>query len=149
MLIKDLAAFLGGTAEGPNDPDIRAVAALEDAGATDISFVTRGRAAKNAAGSAAGCLLVTADFENPTGRSIIRVRDPRGAAAKLIALLQPPRKPAGGVHPTAVIGADVTIGEGTSIGAGAVIGDHVRIGSNCVIHPRVTLYDEVTLGNNV
>lgn len=149
MLLKDLADFLGSTVEGPIDAEIRAVAALDDATATDISFVTRGRAAKNAPDSAAGCLLVPPDFENTAARTVIRVRDPRAATAKLIGLLQPPRRPAGGVHPTAVIGADVTIGEGTSIGAGAVIGDHCRIGSNCVIHPRVTLYDDVTLGNNV
>ncbi len=149
MLLKDLADFLDATVEGSGEAEIRAVAALEDATPLDISFVTRGRAAKTAGDSAAACLLVPLDFENASGRTVIRVRDPRVAAARLIGLLQPPRRPAGGVHPTAVIGADVTIGEGTSIGAGAVIGDHVSIGSNCVIHPNVTLYDEVTIGNNV
>lgn len=36
------------------------------------------------------------------------------------------------VHPTALIGADVIIGEGTSVGPYAMI-DHAMIGENCVI----------------
>ncbi|MEI9812343.1 MAG: UDP-3-O-(3-hydroxymyristoyl)glucosamine N-acyltransferase [Acidobacteriota bacterium] len=149
MLVKDLAAFLNTPFEGDGDVEIRAVAALEDATPADVSFVTRGRASKSAGASAAGCLLVPLDFDNADSRTIVRVRDPRAAAARLIGLLQPPRRPAPGVHPTAVLGVNVTIGEGTSIGAGSVIGDGVHIGSNCLIYPRVTLYDDVVIGNSV
>jgi UDP-3-O-[3-hydroxymyristoyl] glucosamine N-acyltransferase len=84
-------------------------------------------------------------------------------AAKLFA----PSLPATGVHPTAVVGANVRLGESISVGpcavigdnaaigartrieAGAVIGEGVRIGSECRIYPRVVLYPGVTLGNRV
>ncbi len=71
MLVKDLAVFLDAPFEGDGDCDIRGVAALEDAGVHDLSFVTRGRTAKLAPGSAAGCLLVALDFEKPTGRTVM------------------------------------------------------------------------------
>ena len=78
-----------------------------------------------------------------------------------------PALPVTGVHPSAVIGAhvelgdDVTIGpcavigdnaqsaRGTRIEAGAVIGRGVRIGDYCHIYPRAVLYPGTTLGNRV
>lgn len=167
MLVKDLAVLLEAEFEGDPHCDVRHVSALEDATAHDLSFVTRGRAAKLASESAAGCLLVPLDFENSTGRTVIRIRDPRAAAARIIRKLHALQEPIPGIHPTAVIGpgaaigksvsigplvsigAGVHVGDHTSIGAGAVVGDSVRIGAHCLIHPRVTLYSEVTLGDNV
>jgi UDP-3-O-[3-hydroxymyristoyl] glucosamine N-acyltransferase len=167
MLVKDLAAWLEAPFEGDPECDVHHVAALEDAAAADISFVTKGRAAKFAGESAAGCLLVPPDFENPSGRTVIRTRDPRAAAARVIRKLHPAVEPRPGVHPTAVLGPGVTMGEGVhigphvaigagvhlgdrvSIGAGCVLGDYVHIGPGSVLHPRVTLYSEVTLGERV
>ena len=167
MLVKDLAAWLDAPWEGDGDREIRRVAPLEDAGDEDRSFVTPGRAAKLAEASRAACLLVSADFPNPAGRTVIRTLDPRAAVARAIPKLHPHAEPSPGVHATAVLGpgvvvgkgahigplvslgAGVQVGEGTSIGAGCVIGDYVHIGRRCVLHPRVTLYHEVSLGHHV
>jgi UDP-3-O-[3-hydroxymyristoyl] glucosamine N-acyltransferase len=167
MRVKELAAWLDGAWEGNGDAEIRRVAALEDAGPQDLSFVTRGRAAKNAGASRAVCLLVPEDFPNPDGRTVIRSRDPRAAVARVISRLHPPAESPAGIHPTAVIGPGtviepsahvgphVTIGAGvhvgarSSIGAGSSIGDYVVIGTGCTIYPRVTIYRDVKLGNEV
>jgi UDP-3-O-[3-hydroxymyristoyl] glucosamine N-acyltransferase len=167
MLVKELAAFLNAPFEGDADLKLRRVASLEDATAEDLSFVTKGRGAKLAPESAAGCLLVPEDFHSGVARTVIRARDPRAAAARAIAKLHPRPEPPTGIHPTAVlgpglvvgdhvhigplvtIGAGVHLGSHVSIGAGSVIGDYVRIGAGSVLHPRVTLYAEVTLGENV
>jgi len=167
MLVKELAVFLDAPFEGDADLELRRVASLEDAGGTDLSFVTKGRTAKLAANSMAGCLLVPPDFNNDLARTVIRTRDPRGAAARAIHKLHPKSEPPIGIHPTAVLGPGVSVGKGVyvgpmaaigagvhladhvSIGAGSVIGDYVRIGKDTVIHPRVTLYAEVTLGEHV
>jgi UDP-3-O-[3-hydroxymyristoyl] glucosamine N-acyltransferase len=84
-------------------------------------------------------------------------------AARLIA----PVLPVTGVHPAAVVGVDVWLGEGVSIGpcavvgenasigagsrieAGAIIGQGVCIGENCRIYPRAVLYPGTTLGDRV
>ena len=167
MLVQELAAFLDAPFEGDPDRKLRRVAALEDASVEDVSFVSKGRAAKLAAESAAGCLLVPLDFDNSAARTIIRTRDPRAAAARAIRRLHPQPEAPTGIHPTAVlgpgvvtgnhvhiaplvsIGAGVHIADHVSIGAGSVIGDYVHIGAGSVIHPRVTLYAEVTLGESV
>src|SRR5271157_2950490 len=75
--------------------------------------------------------------------------------------------PATGVHPAAVVGANVKLGEGVSIGpcavvgenarigagtrveAGAVVGEGVCIGEKCRIFPRAVLYPGTTLRNRV
>jgi UDP-3-O-[3-hydroxymyristoyl] glucosamine N-acyltransferase len=171
MLVKELAAFLDAPFEGTPDLNLRRVASLEDAGGDEVSFVSLGRAAgrtaKLAADSAAGCLLVPLDFDNSAARTILRTRDPRAAAARVIRKLHPHPSPPAGIHPTAVLGPGVVIGshvhigplvaigagvrlaDHVSIGAGSVLGDYVQIGAGTVLHPRVTLYAEVTLGSNV
>ena len=154
MRVQELAASLCESTrdaawEGDGDREIRRVATLEDAGAEDLSFVTPGRAEKQAETSAAGCLLVAEKYSNPSHRTIIRVRDPRAAAAQAISLLHPSTDPPAGVHPTAVIGTDVHVGEGASIGAGCVIGDRVHVGKGCILFPRVTIYQDVHIGDGV
>ncbi len=171
MRVKELAAWLGAVWEGNGDLEVRRVAALEDAGPDDLSFITRGRAAKQAGKQAgvcrAACLLVPEDYENPDGRTVMRTRDPRAAVARAISRLHPRVEPQPGIHPSAVvgpgaiiapsahvgplvtIGAGVHIGNGSSIGAGSSIGDYVIVGERCTIYPRVTIYADVKLGNEV
>src|ERR1044071_7399770 len=104
MHVKDLANWLGAPWEGDGELDVRRVAALEDAGWNDLSFAAPGRGVKQAADSAAGCLLVAEDFDNAGARTVIRTRDPRAAAARAIHKLHPPAEPPAGIHPSAVLG---------------------------------------------
>jgi UDP-3-O-[3-hydroxymyristoyl] glucosamine N-acyltransferase len=165
--VKELAGWLEAPFEGDGELDIRGVAALEDAGPADLSFVTRGRAAKQADTSQAGCLVVPEDYANPRSRTVIRARDPRAVVARAILHLHPAIEPSPGIHPTAVIGPGaaidpsasigpfVSIGEGarigarSSVGAGCSIAEGVEIGKRCTLHPRVTLYSGVRIGNQV
>ena len=167
MRVKDLAAAISASYEGDGEREILRVASLEDAGPEDLSFVSRGRAAKNEGDCRAACLLVPEDYANAKSRTVIRVSDPRAAAARLIALLHPRIEPIPGVHPSAVIGPGsevsasahigplVSIGEGARIGAGCSIdagcsiGDGVVIGAGCLLHPRVTIYPGVRIGDSV
>ena len=149
MKVNELAAWVGGAWEGEGGREIGGVATLEDAGPDDLAFASRGRAAKQAEDSDAGCLLVPEDWANATERTIVRVRDPRGAMAKAIVRLHPPVEQPAGIHPTAVIGADVRIGAGSSIGPGCTIGDRVHVGERCVLHARVTIYHDVQVGDEV
>ena len=176
MKVKELVALLHASKpvsaqpaefEGDGDAEISRVTTLEEAGPEDLSFVGHPRALKAAAASAAGCLLVPLDFVNNSGRTVIRVANPRATAARAIVKLHPHLDPQPGVHPSAVlgpgaivdpgcfigplvsIGAGVRVAAGTSIGAGSVIGDYVHIGNGCLIHPRVTIYRDVEIGNQV
>jgi UDP-3-O-[3-hydroxymyristoyl] glucosamine N-acyltransferase len=154
MRVKELAASIHAASipavwEGDGEREILRVVSLEDAGPDDLSFVTHGRAAKHAGDSQAACLLVPQDYPNPENRTVIRVADPRAAAARLIPLLHPRVESKPGIHPSAVIGHGAEIDPSAYIGPLVSIGDRVRIGANCIIHPRVTIYPDVRIGDSV
>jgi UDP-3-O-[3-hydroxymyristoyl] glucosamine N-acyltransferase len=160
--VSDIAALLESKWEG-EDRNIQSVAALDSAQPDQLSFVGNRKAAAQAMSSAAGCLLVTAEF--PAGRTLIRASDPRAAFARVVRHLYPPTAVAPGIDPTAVIagsasvdgsatiGPHVVIGESTRIGvrtriaAGCVIGARVSIGADCLLHANVTIYGDVTIGD--
>jgi UDP-3-O-[3-hydroxymyristoyl] glucosamine N-acyltransferase len=163
LRVTEIAGELKAAWEGDGKLEISGVAPLESAGPREIAFAGSRKAVSGAHLSSAGCLLVTAAF--PSGRTLIRVDDPRGACARVIGLLYPTPAAEPGIHPTAVIGASAdiaksaaigphaTIGAGTrigersSIGGGCMIGDGVRIGTECRLHANVTIYDSVTIGD--
>jgi UDP-3-O-[3-hydroxymyristoyl] glucosamine N-acyltransferase len=165
MRVVELAEWLGLTFEGDGEREIRSVAPIENAGADQIAFVGSAKAARAARTCAAGCLIVSADFENREGRTLLRAKQPRRAAARIIARLHPPRARRPGIHPTAVIGERTVLAPGVAIGAYAVIGeechigagctigahcalgDNVTLGADCLLHARVTIYDDVEIGS--
>ncbi len=164
-LVSELAEWLGVPVEGDGARAISASAPLETADAENVSFIGSHKALRAAADSLAGCLVVPLDYDNSSGRTVLRVKDPRKAFARITHRLHPPRRPAPGVHPTAVIaatarlGQDVTIGpfavvgedsqigDNTVVNAHCSIGDRVRVGSGGMLHPRVTVYHDVEIGD--
>jgi UDP-3-O-[3-hydroxymyristoyl] glucosamine N-acyltransferase len=164
VLVKEIAALLGAPFEGDGGAEIRSAAALEAAGAGDLAFLVPSKRGGTAEASAAGCLIVPLQWENPAGRTVIRSADPRSAFARALAALYPPETFPSGVHPTAAVDPGATLGQGVSVGphatveSGAVIGAGTRIGAGCAIgrgarigpgsllHPRVTIYSGVTIG---
>jgi UDP-3-O-[3-hydroxymyristoyl] glucosamine N-acyltransferase len=166
MTVKNLAALLNAPFEGDGEAEIQRMMPLEDAGSREISFA-QGKALAQAQNSRAACVIVPLKYENAGRQTIIRVPDPRAAAARVIATLHPAPATAPGIHPSAAIAPDavidatasigplVTVGSGshigarTSVGAGSTIGDNVTIGAGCTIHAHVTIYRDVAIGNEV
>jgi UDP-3-O-[3-hydroxymyristoyl] glucosamine N-acyltransferase len=162
----ELARAVGGEYEGGADPEITGAAPLDYAGPADITIFASPRYADAAQSTAAGLVLVNdelaARLRADTPR--IRVRDVHATLAAILPLLYPSEQPAPGVHPTAVLERDVTLGSGVSvgpyvvvragseIGAGVVLSAHAAVGLGCRIgagtylHPHVVLYDRVVVG---
>lgn len=145
MRTGELAEWLGAPLDGDAGLDITGLASSESAGPSDLSFASGKRAAELAAESKAGCLLVDPGFINEPPRTVIRVKDPRAAFARVIRRLRPEPVPAERIHPTAVIapdaklGADVIVGPHCTVGAGATIGEGGRLHANVTIYPGVTI----------
>lgn len=163
-IVSEIAEWIGATVEGDPNRLIGAAAPIETATVENVSFVGSRKGLRDAAVSQAGCLIVPLDFDNNQQRTVLRIRDPRRAFARIVHRLHPSRRPAPGIHPTAVIAADAimgrdvsigpcavigagsAIGDGTAIGAHCSIGDRVRIGTGSLLHARVTVYDDVEIG---
>lgn len=167
MKTKTIAEFLGGNLFGDGEIEISGVADLEKAALGEIAFLEKtelGAAAKN---TKASCLLVPENFDTELPCSLIQVKNPKLAFAKIAEKLHPPKQRAAEIHPTAIIAENAKIGEGVFIGAfccvgensqigdgtqlraSAKIGDNVQVGKNCVLHPNVFIEDNCAIGNNV
>jgi UDP-3-O-[3-hydroxymyristoyl] glucosamine N-acyltransferase len=164
MRVRELAEWLGATFEGDGEKELTGVAPLESAGDSDLAFIGSRKAAAQVENSAAGCLLVPAEWPGPSYRTVVRVPNPRTAFARAMSRFYPTAELQPGIHPTAVVGKDVEIGTmvyvgphavigdgcriglASSIGAGCVVGKRVAMGEGCVLHPNVTVYDNVDIG---
>lgn len=163
---RELAAHLAAQLEGDPSAPICGVASPEGAAQTDLIYVDSPRHASRAAESAARCVLVDAEIR-VTGKTLLRVANPKLAFAQAAAWLLAPPPIARGIHSTAVIApsarlaADVAVGpfavieDEVEVGAGAEIGPFcfvgrgARLGAGCRLHPHVTLYAGARLGREV
>ncbi|MFZ0594222.1 MAG: UDP-3-O-(3-hydroxymyristoyl)glucosamine N-acyltransferase [Bryobacteraceae bacterium] len=166
LTVAEIAELCGGEAEGDLSREIASANTLEEATDAQLSFAATRKAVAMVEQSKAGCLLVPLGFDCPPNQTIIRVKDPRVAFARIIRILYPQDSP-GGIHPTAniassatidrdcFVGPNVTIGENTRVGsrctvqAGCVLGNDVILGDCCILHPNVTIYKGVRIGCRV
>jgi len=167
--LAELATLTGGTLENANpDLPISGAAAVTDATGDQVTFFGNARYLPALKQSKAAAAFVPLDFAEQIGPALIRVANPSLAFAQAVERFAPEAiVHAPGVHPTAVVGPDVTLGEGVSIqpyaviergaaiGAGSVIGAYVfigqesKVGQQCHLHPHVTVRERTILGSRV
>ena len=166
----ELVDRFGGQLIGSPDICVSGIAALSEAGAQHMSFLSNSKLRAQAAASQAAALILTpADHAQIgteyTGARIVSdnpyVYFARAAQyfATLVAIVAP-----AGIHPsawvsphalvdaTASIGAQVSIeaeaviGAGVVIKAGSVLGRGVTIAAGSLIHANVSIYDYCVIG---
>ena len=166
----EIASRVQGRLVGPDDIEITGVAALNEAGPSDVSFLGNPRYRDQVIPSAAAVVLVPEAFEQPPpeGRAWIECEDPSAAFSRLVAAFAPPpvSYPPGidpsavvaeaadldaSVHvgPCAVIEAGVRLGAGSVVAAGCVIGRDTVIGEECLLYPNVTIRERTRIGDRV
>ncbi len=166
MKLRDLAERLGCRLEGDGDVEIVRVAAIDDAGSGDVTFLANPKYAGLLASTRASAVIARSDV--PAGPcAMLRSDDPYLSFARAVGVFAPQWRPAAGVHPMAAvaadaqIGRDVSVGPFVAIGEGATIGDRTvifpnvtvgpgaTIGAECVIHSNVAIRERCTIGNRV
>lgn len=166
--LAQIAEHIHAEVLGDAQHQVSAVATLQNASVNTISFLANTKYKKFLQTTKAGAVLVdkTATELSLTVNLIV-VDDPYVAYAKVAALLNPRKKGAPGIHPTAwiepsaeladdvSIGAQVTVGantilkSGVEIGAGSVIEDNVTISEGTCIRPNVTICSGTIIGQRV
>ena len=154
MLVKDIAQKLGAEFTGDGEIEIHRVANLITAQEGEISFLSDMKYRSVLEQTKASCVMVKpADAEHVKCAAIL-VADPYLGFARVAQMLDREPPIAEGIHPSAVIGAGVKLGEGVGIGpnvvigAGAEIGDHVQIGANCVIGSHCLVQSGTVIGGD-
>ena len=153
--VQEIADAVGARLIGDGSRAVSGVASIGSAGPDDLVFVEDEKYLAAALQSHAGALIAPPSAASKASSIPLLISDhPKLAFARAARLLgEAPATDGGprvaGVHPTAVIGAEVEIGDNTQIGAGCVLADGVRIGRDCQIYPNVTIYSSTTLGDRV
>jgi UDP-3-O-[3-hydroxymyristoyl] glucosamine N-acyltransferase len=135
------------------DPEIEAVAALEEALPGSLSYVTQtGTMAKWIETTPASALILPLNDEligraQARGLAWVAVPDPRLAFAQAISQFYQPYRPPSQIHPTAVIDKNTRLGQDISIGAHVVIPEDCSLGDGVCLHPGVVLYPGVVVGD--
>ncbi|HET9481499.1 MAG TPA: LpxD N-terminal domain-containing protein, partial [Candidatus Polarisedimenticolia bacterium] len=132
--VEDLARLLGGRVAGDGRRVLAAIAPLDSAGPSDLSFLANRKYLPQARVTEAGAVIVAEGVDLP-GRTRLVVEDPYLALAEALAIFLPAGRPPAGIDERAVLGAGLVLGDEVSIMAGAVLGAGCRIGSRTVVMP--------------
>ncbi len=164
--LSEIAQLVQGVIVGNEKITISSLSPIDNITANSLVFAEGKDNLQRAEKSAAAAILVGTQISSDT-KPVIQVLHPFNAFIQLINYFYPPQKPSPGIHPTAVVASDVSLGEnvsigpyviiesGTKMGNGCVIKGHVTIGSGVTIgaettiHPHVTIYDQCQIGARV
>ncbi|MDH3734096.1 MAG: UDP-3-O-(3-hydroxymyristoyl)glucosamine N-acyltransferase [Gemmatimonadota bacterium] len=145
----DIADHVGARLEGDGSRLIHGVAPLGDAGPADLTFLERKSLIGRLAGTAPGALIAREGVDLPeTGGAVLRVTAPEVAFAAALPLFHPNTPGVPAVHPTALIGRGVALGEDVTIGPFVVIEDGARIGSRTEIGASVYVAGGAEIGDD-
>jgi UDP-3-O-[3-hydroxymyristoyl] glucosamine N-acyltransferase len=146
MKLGDLAAALGAELRGDPEVEVTGVKGIEEAGASEVTFVANPKYSGLARTTRAAAVLVEPEFPDIVPATL-RIKNPYYAFSRALGLFyQPPAYPPG-IHPTAVIDPTAEIGEGAHIGAYVVVGNGVRIGLHATVLPHVVIYPGALIGS--
>ena len=145
LTLAALAERCGATLDGDGSVRISHVATLGSAQPGAIAFLANPKYASQLGDTRASAVIVSpADAPGTTLPKLVSPR-PYLTYARVAALLHPARAQTPGVHPSAVVDREATLGEGVTIGphatvaAGATLADGVSIGPGCAIGPDVSI----------
>ena len=166
--LTEIARLVEGELIGDGDIDIKSIAGIKEAVEGDIAFLSNKRYVPYAKLTRASAIIVPYSFSPFPGKSFISVENPYTAFRKVVNFFMPnKRKYPPGIHPTAIIGKNVTLGKDLTINPHAVISDHATLGDNtiimagvfvgesasigkdCLIYPNVTIREDTFLGDRV
>ncbi|NKJ66340.1 UDP-3-O-(3-hydroxymyristoyl)glucosamine N-acyltransferase [Vibrio chemaguriensis] len=166
LTLAELAIITGGELFGDESLVVSRVAPMDKAQEGDVTFLSNPKYAKHLSECQATVVMVKAEHKDQCVGNALVVSDPYVAFARVVQAMDTTPKPADDIAPSAVIAADVKMGENVTIGANAVIetgvelGDNVSVGAGCFIGKNaklgnntklwanVTIYHEVSLGDD-
>jgi UDP-3-O-[3-hydroxymyristoyl] glucosamine N-acyltransferase len=125
-------------------------APLETAQAYQVSFLSNPKYAKEALLTRAGALITEKELPDLACAQLV-VRNAYLAWAGTCEIFAPDRVPylKAGIHPTAVLEADVKLGPDVHVGPRVVIGAQTVIGKSSRIHAGVIIEEKCVIGENV
>ncbi|KAA9129602.1 UDP-3-O-(3-hydroxymyristoyl)glucosamine N-acyltransferase [Marinihelvus fidelis] len=126
---------------------VSGVSTLDQADATQVSFLSNPAYRSKLPGSRAGVVIIKPEDVGEYAGNCLLSTNPYAAYARVAELFDHRPKNTPGVHPSARLGQDVVLGNAVHIGANAVIGDGCQLGDGCDIGPNCVLAPGTVLGD--
>ncbi len=147
---QQIADMLGGTVDGNPDVTVSNLSKIEEGKAGTLSFLANLQYQKFIYETEASIVIVGNDFkaEKPIAASLVRVKEPYMAFAKLLEAYNSLQHQKTGIHPRSIVSEKAHLGEDVYIAAGVVIGDGVTVGKNTKIYANTVIGDNCNIGNN-
>jgi len=165
--LAEIAKFVGGEVVGNSKCVITGLSGIKEANEGDLTFLANSKYFPLIKETKASAVITPRDSEVP-GKSIIRTDNPSLAFTKVASLFFEgdvflPQ----GIHKTAIIAPDATLGKNVSVGphvvieskvkigndsvicAGTYIGSGTVIGTSALIYPNVTIRERIVVGDHV
>lgn len=167
LVLRELAAQVGAELVGDPDGLIARVATLQDAGPDAVTFLANPAYRRYLTSTKAGVVILRREDLEQCPVAALVTDNPYAAYARAAAALNPAPAVTGGIHPTAVLGAntrvdasacigpqcaiedEVHIGPGVYVGPGCVIGSASEIGAGTRLVANVTVCHGSVIGCNV
>jgi UDP-3-O-[3-hydroxymyristoyl] glucosamine N-acyltransferase len=149
MKLSEIAIRTNCQLEGDGELEITGVTGLEQAGPSELSFLSNPKYALKLKHSRAGAVVLAPNVAVPRPTlAVLRSPNPYLAFAQALELFYQPPRPAPGIHPWASIAPGARLGKNASIGSFAFIDDDVEIGDNAVLHSHVAVYRGARIGDD-
>jgi len=165
--LKEIAVLIDGEVIGDAGTVITGVSGIKEASQGDITFVANPKYIHLLQETGASAIITSRDIASST-KPIIRTDNPSLAFTKVVSLIFPEEiKHPGGIHPTVILGKDVSLGEDVALGpyvvvadnasigertiiySGSYVGHDTKIGCDCLIYANVSIREKVSVGNRV
>jgi len=148
MRLDRLAKLLNGVVIGDGSVEITGVSGIKEAKEGDITFLANPKYESYVATTSASAIIV-ANNHKQIPKPIIQIENPYLAFLKTVRLFRADTQRVElGIHPSALIGKDVKLGQRVSIGPFVVIADGAELGDDVVIMALSYIGARCTIGND-
>ena len=148
MLLKEIAKQIGGKLVGPSDLEISGPAKIDEAGPSEITFLSNQKYKKFLAETKAAAILLDKEIE---GLEIPYILVDNAYVAFVFTLNLFNTEQVSefiGISEKAVVDDSAVIGKNVTLAPNVYIGPNVNIGDNTVIHPGTVIYHGVKIGSD-
>ena len=146
--LAELAERTGAELHGDGSAEVSGVSTLDDAGATDITFLANERYRNRLGGTRAAAVILSPEHVADCPVNALVSNNPYLCYAHASALLHPDPPVRAGVHPSAVVAATARVDATAQVGPLSVVGEHAQIGPGVLVGPGCVIQDDVRIGSD-
>lgn len=144
--VKEIAEFLGAEFSGDGEALIEGIKGLDEAGPGDLTFLSNPKYRKKIDTTRASAILVSPDVKS--GKTLIHVKDPYIALARVLGLFHKPEQHPAGISPEAFVSEGAEVAEDAVVYPGVYVGPGAVIGRRAVLYPGVRIGPQAVIGDD-